>query len=335
MKTVAFFNNKGGVGKTTLLYHLAWMYADLGLRVVAVDLDPQSNLSSMFLDADRLDEIWNGEEDTETITAALRPLIEGTGDIATPHYEKISRNLALVVGNLALAKVEDDFSSQWPLCLEGKERAFRVISGFHRVVYAATKAFDADIALLDVGPNLGAINRSAVIAADYVAVPLVPDLFSLQGLRNLGPTLRSWRKGWKNRLAQVDEHGLRLPALPSGAMKPAGYVVMQHAIRANRPTKSYEVWMRRIPSEYRTAVLGESLESAGPKPDPNCIAILKHYRSLMPMAMEARKPIFTLTPADGAIGSHVAAVKDCYNDFKHLAEALARSCDIPLPDRDA
>ena len=56
---VAFFNNKGGVGKTSLVYHLAWMYADLGVRVVAVDLDPQANLSAAFLDEDRLAILWS------------------------------------------------------------------------------------------------------------------------------------------------------------------------------------------------------------------------------------------------------------------------------------
>ena len=75
MTTIAFFNNKGGVGKTTLLYHLAWMYSDLGLRVIAMDLDPQSNLSSMFLNEDRMDEIWNGYEDHESVkTSKLRPV---------------------------------------------------------------------------------------------------------------------------------------------------------------------------------------------------------------------------------------------------------------------
>ena len=45
MKTIAFFNNKGGVGKTTLVYHLAMMFADRGLRVLAADFDPQANLT--------------------------------------------------------------------------------------------------------------------------------------------------------------------------------------------------------------------------------------------------------------------------------------------------
>ena len=50
MKTLAFFNNKGGVGKTSLVYHLAWMFADHGIPVLAADLDPQANLTAMFLD---------------------------------------------------------------------------------------------------------------------------------------------------------------------------------------------------------------------------------------------------------------------------------------------
>ena len=60
----------------------------------------------------------------------------------------------------------------------------------------------ADVILIDLGPNLGAINRAALIASDFVVIPLGPDLFSLQGLRNLGPALRRWREGWTERLEQ-------------------------------------------------------------------------------------------------------------------------------------
>ncbi len=54
----------------------------------------------------------------------------------------------------------------------------------------------------------------------------------------------------------------------------------------------------------------------------NCLALLKHYHSLMPMAMEARKPIFLLKPADGAIGAHFQAVQRSYTDFKSLCEKI-------------
>ena len=59
MTTVAFFNNKGGVGKTSLVYHLAWMLRELGHRVIAADLDPQANLTGMFLDETSLERFWN------------------------------------------------------------------------------------------------------------------------------------------------------------------------------------------------------------------------------------------------------------------------------------
>ena len=55
---IAFFNNTGGVGKTTLVYHVAWKLADMGFGVLAADLDPQANLTGAFLDEDELEEIW-------------------------------------------------------------------------------------------------------------------------------------------------------------------------------------------------------------------------------------------------------------------------------------
>ena len=58
MKSIIFFNNKGGVGKTTTVYHVAWMLSELGIKTIAMDLDPQSNLTSMFLTPERLEEIY-------------------------------------------------------------------------------------------------------------------------------------------------------------------------------------------------------------------------------------------------------------------------------------
>ncbi|TGG91411.1 MAG: hypothetical protein ERJ67_07990 [Aphanocapsa feldmannii 277cV] len=145
MNTLAFFNNKGGVGKTTLVYHLTWMLAELGLSVVAADLDPQANLSSMFLDEDRLEAIWSEPGRPRTVSGSLGPLMEGTGDVAEPWIAGISPGIGLVVGDLALSTVEDEMSSQWPGCLDGKSRAFRVITAFWRLLAKAARKRDADI----------------------------------------------------------------------------------------------------------------------------------------------------------------------------------------------
>ena len=173
---------------------------------------------------------------------------------------------------------------------------------------------------MDVGPNLGAINRASIIASDHVVMPLAPGLFSLQGLRNLGPTLYQWRDSWKERLRK-EPVGLGIP-LPRGSMHPAGYVVMQHVERRNRPVKAYQRWVLKIPEVYERYVLRNTVHLGDAETDPNCIGFIKNYQSLMPLAEDARKPIFKLTPADGAIGAHALAVSKCYMDFKHLTEEI-------------
>lgn len=324
MRTIAFFNNKGGVGKTSLVYHLAWMFADRGIETLAVDLDPQANLTSMFLDENRLEELWPDGEHPDTVYGVIRPILKGTGDIAEPHIEKITEKLGLIPGDLGLSRFEDKLSAAWPNCQLGDESAFRTMTAFHRLVqHGADRG--ADLVLIDVGPNLGAINRSALIASDQVCLPLAPDLFSLQGLKNLGPTLNEWREVWKELLKKAPPD---VP-MPKGAMQPVGYIVMQHGIRVSRPVKAYQRWLDRIPQTYRESVLTEDAASnISVADDPYMLALLKHYRSLMPMAMEANKPMFFLKSADGAIGSHQEAVASCYADFKKLAGKIAANAGI-------
>lgn len=332
MKIIAFFNNKGGVGKTSLVYHLAWMYAEMGLKVVAADLDPQANLSTMFLDTDRLEELLPDGLHPDTILGVIQPILDGTGDIAPPHVEEIADNIGLIVGDLGLSRFEDKLSDAWPRCLDGDVAAFRTVSAFYRAIRLAAEGREAEVALVDVGPNLGALNRAAIIAAQYVVIPLAPDLFSLQGLKNLGPTLRQWRSGWTERMKKRPDDP-RLP-LPNGEMRPAGYVTLQHAIRLDRPVAAYRKSMDRIPSVYRKFVMDETDGTdAFVGNDPYSLATLKNYRSLMPMAQDARKPIFALKVADGAIGAHGTAAHACYTDFKKLAEAIARQCGIVVPRR--
>ncbi len=332
MKIISFFNNKGGVGKTTLVYHLAYMFAELGKKVIVVDLDPQSNLTSMFLTDDRIQEIWD-EENEGTLLDAMKPLLEGTGDIRQPFLEKINDNLHLLAGNLGLSGIEDELSLQWNGCLNSnistQTRSFKVVTAFFRIAKMAGEEQNADIVLFDVGPNLGALNRCALISTDCVVIPMGADLFSLQGLINLGPALKNWRRDWSVRVLSAPDAIKR--DLPKGDMHPIGYVVMQHGIKEGRPVKSYLKWANRIPDEYRKSISNEPLKDFdNVEDDKYCLALLKHYHSLMPMAMEARKPIFLLKPADGAIGAHVQAVNKSYDDFRNLAAKIAAKVKVKI-----
>ncbi len=320
---LTFFNNKGGVGKTSLVFHLAWMFSEMGKRVVAIDLDPQANLTSAFLPEETLEQLWDVDDLTSrstTIYQCIRPLTQ-VGDIQTPQTQAINSKLFLVPGDLGLVSFEDDLSRAWPDAMGSNNlyRPFRLLTAFWQVAQMAAKQHSADIILADVGPNLGAINRSALIGSDHVVTPLAADLFSLQGLRNLGPTLKAWRTDWNKR---VQNWAAPEFDLPKGAMQAQGYVLMQHAQRADQPVEAYKKWADRIPTTYRESVLGFR-KAISPEPTyQDCLAELKHYRSLMPMAQEVRKPIFRLTSAEGAIGSHTEAVKEARNDFAHLAKKI-------------
>jgi chromosome partitioning protein len=333
--SLALFNNKGGVGKTTLTYHLAHMMQRLGCRVLAVDLDPQSNLTAAFLDEESLGVLWDepqtpawgGEFQQKlftlidgrsgTVAAAVRPIMDGTGDISEVGPVQIRDGLWLIAGDLALSAFEDRLSAAWPRCFTGDDpAAVRITTAFYRIIADAAASVAADVVLIDVGPNLGAINRAALLAADTVLVPLAADLFSLRGLTNLGPTLRRWRKTWQETVLPKAPAGI---PLPPGDVTPIGYVTMQPILRLDRPVKAYRRWLDRIPGVFAEAVLGESGQVTG---SPHEITTLRNYQSLMPLAHDARKPMFDLRAADGAMGSTLALVQRCDQDFRSLSRAV-------------
>lgn len=325
MRTITFFNNKGGVGKTTMVYHVAWMLSEMGIKTVAIDLDPQSNLTSMFLSSERLEDIYENDLPL-TLLSSIIPVVSGEPYVPV-HVEKANEFLALVIGNLALSSYEDQLSDAWLKCLSSTNvHEFKKTSIFDTIIHDAANQFNAEIVLLDVGPNLGAINRAVTISSDYIIMPVASDLYSLQGVKNLGITLNSWKKDWEDRYSRKPSN---VPfEIPSSKFIPAGYIIMQYtAAKESRPVKSYLRWANRIPSYYSEFVLRnnehkpESVED-----DPNCIALLKHYHSLAPMSMEAHKPMFLLKPADGAIGAHLYAVQKCFEDFERLTTRILQAC---------
>ena len=263
--------------------------------------------------------LWS-EPGRRTVYGAIAPLLEGEGGVADPYTHELDHALHLVPGDLLLSGAEQELATAWPNAGDGNPRAFRVLGAFSTVARRAARATGAEIVLVHVGPNLGAINRAALIACDHVVVPLAPDLYSLQGLRNLGPTLRTWRHEWETRRP-------RAPAgldLPPGSMRPAGYVVLQHGVRLDRVVGAYDRWLQRVPAEYRTSVLAGDLDGELPRAeeDPHCLGLVKHYHSLVPMGQEAHRPVFLLRSADGVIGAHQHAVQDAYRRFADLTRRI-------------
>ncbi len=163
---MAFTNQKGGVAKTTTTLNLGVAFQETGLRVLAVDLDPQGNLTmSLGLNPD-------------TVRPSMYDVLVTGVDIekALHHLE-----LDLVVASIDLAAVEIALSS-----LIGRERA---------LTKALMRIHDRyDYILIDTPPSLGLLTINALTAADAVIVPVQCEYLSLRGLAQLERTLELVRE---------------------------------------------------------------------------------------------------------------------------------------------
>jgi cellulose biosynthesis protein BcsQ len=329
MKILAFFNAAGGIGKTTLIYHLAWMFSDLGVRTLAVDLDPQSALSFHFLPPEKLRELWEGKKRGQTVAGALE---EGWGSRVAPH-EELAKDLALLPGDPELGLAEGALETQWARSREGDAAGLRAATAIFRLVQKAGDELGAGIALLDLSPSLGPLNRCALLAADHVILPVVPSLFSARSLEVTAEALERWRGEWRECLASADPAST---VLPPGLFKTDGYVVIPDPMgRRYHAARAAEAALRRaaIPGLFRAEFKrgsGEAVTSL--EEDPYCLGRPRYYGGLVPMALEAGKPIFHLKPADGAIGAHTAAVADCRRDFRRLTRKILQAINLPTSE---
>jgi chromosome partitioning protein len=323
MRSLALFNNKGGVGKTTLTFHLAHMAARLGHSVAVLDYDPQCNLTSIFLGEGALEAVWEANKPGSTTAACIEPVRRGKGDVMDPELTSIADNLSLLPGHLDLGRFEQVLAEEWAKTMSGSnERALDVVTALDLLSNRVAEKTKADIVFVDVGPSLGALNRAALLSCDAVVLPLAPDLFSLQGMRNVGPTLRSWRDDW----GVVRKRHMRdrtQATLPPHDFTPIGYVVQQHLARKDQAVKGYARWAELIPATFRKDVLDtDSDMSVSVESDPHCLALIRHFASLVPIAQQAGKPMFDLKQSDGIGGGQIQAVARCRREFETLVERL-------------
>jgi cellulose biosynthesis protein BcsQ len=317
---VTFFNNRVGAGKTSLVYHLSFMLAKMGVNVLVLDLDPQARLTTAFVEESGLEQLWIDSSEPTTIYRSIEPLTR-MRDLLEPLVVPIDTRLHLIAGDISLSNFEEFLSSEWPdrTSVKSLDRSFRAITAFWQVARMAARKVEADLIIVDIGPNFTAINRSALIAGNAVIIPLGADICSLQALRNLGPVLGQWRQSWQELLENSSHPDF---PLPTGEMKPLGYSVRHYNLRLGNPIEADDRWFNLIPRVYHETILGELIPETSPGFDRACLATIKHYRSLMEMGQQARKPIFSLKPADGAVGAHALAVLQSYRDFENLARTI-------------
>ena len=164
MTIIAITNQKGGVGKTTIAFNLAKGLAARGYKTIAIDNDPQGNLTGALL------------EDPTSLTANILQLYEE--DHANIYPQPIQENLDLIGANIHLSRIADkDF-----------EVIFKLKEGLEGV--GETYEF----VLIDCLPSFGYLNMAALNVAGWVLIPIQPAPFALAGLKDLFDTISKARK---------------------------------------------------------------------------------------------------------------------------------------------
>ncbi len=323
MKSIAFFNNKGGVGKTTLMYHVAHVLAEDGHQILMVDADSQCNLTAYTLSENQIEKAW--DEPGNSIWRAIEPVARTIGDIRNRAPTTVRENLSILPGDLLLSVFEDLLGETWNSAKGGSEAALRAQSAIFRAIVASAEKAAATIVLIDLGPNLGALNRAILSGSDYFVVPVAPDLFSIRGTENLGAKLVKWRAEWDQARAAWAGTGLSLPV---GRPQFAGFVTQQHNLRntASGMTQGWQLFGSKIEAAVRENIVKPLTQLAQVAPSAaqgSEICKIPNLHSLIPYSLEARKPVFNCTSADGLKGAHIEKAKESRAQFEPLAVTLS------------
>ena len=162
MKRIAVINQKGGVGKTTTTVNLGAALARLGRRVLLLDLDPQAN---MTVHVDKRPDL-----ESHTLTNLL---LEDT-PLATLVQPTSLERLSVVPSDTSLAGVEQVLANRI-----GRETILR------EALEAFADAQHYDFVLFDCPPSLGVLSANALVAAEWVVIPMQAEYLSLQGMAKL------------------------------------------------------------------------------------------------------------------------------------------------------
>ncbi|UUD63064.1 ParA family protein [Pseudomonas seleniipraecipitans] len=318
MKSVAFFTNKGGVGKTTLTCNLAaFLASQKKKKILIVDADPQTNATQYMFEDNVLEEIYD-KKTAFTIYTMARPLSQGKGYSKSHEYRRSTNfGVDVLLGDPRLALIEDVLAADWNT---SGVRGIRTTYMFRKFLL---ECGNYDYVFFDMGPSLGSINRAVLIGCDHFIIPLSTDIFSIRATENIS----TWIKEWKSRLAlqlssldapeetEVSDLEFRLQLL--------GYVNQQYTAKKDssgerRAVKAYEKILAEVPAAVENGFT--SSINNGKKNLNLKLGAIPNLHSLVPMSQNSRKPIFDLKSSDGIVGAHFTKVREAFDLYESIAE---------------
>ena len=233
---IAITNQKGGVGKTTTSCSLACGLAMNHKRVLAVDLDPQGNLGfSLGLEIESCATIYEVFKGTATLQEAIRP---------AKHCDVISANILLSGSEL-------EFTGKQRECM--LKNLLSTVAGYY------------DYIIIDTPPALNILTVNAYAAADYLIIPMVPEILSLLGVSQIKETINTVRATVNPNLVVL---GILLNKYNTRTLLSREVKDMAQNIAAQIGTRVFNTYIRSSVSVAEAPAQGENLLDYAPRSNP-------------------------------------------------------------------
>lgn len=339
------FNNKGGVGKTTLTCNLASFIAmNFNKRVLVVDCDPQCNSTQLIMGVEASAELYLSTNNTiSTIKDVLQPIEDGDSTINTNlTFLKSSENrfgVDLLPGHPYFAIIEDRLGAAWGQLRARDRQGFRQTNWNTLLCNHLEGKYD--LVMFDLGPSLGSINRSVLMGCQHFLTPLGSDVFSIIGVKNISAWLNNWIEDYDHSwsaLTPNDKEDLQTkfsvldkPRITNGFV---GYTVQLYITKSygkeRRATKAYEAIIGDVGNEIKKSLKSFYCDNLVKSPQNSKLGDIQHLYSLVPLAQKKSVPIHGLTSNDGLVGSQFSAVREFSNKIKPIAENLLKNLGMPI-----
>lgn len=228
----------------------------------------------------------------------------------------------LIVGDPKLSIREDLLATDWASTRNGEPRGFQTTYAIRELI---GRLDNYDMVLVDMGPSLGALNRSILLGVDYFLMPLSVDIFSMMAVENIIKSFNGWKDSLEDAIKKHEKsegHNFQIKGVDVGwNLNFAGYVMQQYRAKSKGGVREAVAAFERIITKQKEE-LTELCNFFGVDQGLLNLGEIPSLSSVVPLSQQAHAPIFELASKDGVVGSQYTRVTEAAAFFHKISGNL-------------